>query len=275
KSLEAARRYGSLGVDGERPRRRPSPVPGSRRPRFPHRRRPAELRAREYLGIVLLRAPPTLAHPQRGFPAHRKPRLQSRQRTCLGRITASAHRNRKEIAAAALLAVLVCVVARLDAVPPARPYAVEHYDVRISPDLDKQRITGEVAIRFHSTVDRLDSVELDAADTLQVESISEGKAALKFERSPGVVKISLPRAMQAGRARTLVIRYQAGPGRGLKFFPDQVFAAYFTNDWMVANDRPDGPATLRLTIKTPPGMKATASGIGSGPWTIDTPAPPF
>jgi aminopeptidase N len=77
--------------------------------------------------------------------------------------------------------------------------------------------------------------------------------------------------------RTLPIRYRAGPGKGLKFFPDQVYTEFFTDDWMVCNDRPDGRATLRLRIAAPKGWRVAASGdpAGNAEWRIDTPVPPF
>src|SRR5580704_1840788 len=71
------------------------------------------------------------------------------------------------------------------------------------------------------------------------------------------------------------MQYQAGPSKGLQFFPDQIFTSAHTSDWMVCNDRPDNPATLHLEIAAPQGAKAAASGRESASgWDLESPAPP-
>lgn len=170
---------------------------------------------------------------------------------------------------------LAAAVPQALAVPAARPYTVDHYDVRITPDLGKQHLTGEVAIEFHATTDRLEAIELDAATTLEVTAVLDGGVSQKFKHEGGQVLVALSKAALKGERRTLTVRYQAGPGKGLKFFPDQVYSAYSTDEWLVCNFRPDGRATLRLWITAVDGLQVAASGEGSSPWHIDTPTPPF
>ena len=58
--------------------------------------------------------------------------------------------------------------------PLPRPYTVENYEVSIQADLVKQRLNGEVKIRFHSQVETaISALELDAGG-LQIASVVEG-----------------------------------------------------------------------------------------------------
>jgi aminopeptidase N len=154
---------------------------------------------------------------------------------------------------------------------------VERYDVRIAPDLEKQRLSGEVTIHYRTSGGELSLVELDAGPAVEVAEVLDGRVRQKFERKDALLLVKLLRPAVPGELRTLTVRYTAGPGKGLKFFPDQVYSEFFTNDWMVCNDRPDGRATLHLRIAAQEGWRATASGDEAGPaeWRIDTPVPPF
>ncbi|HMD71435.1 MAG TPA: M1 family aminopeptidase [Bryobacteraceae bacterium] len=176
-----------------------------------------------------------------------------------------------------LMAVATVWIAPALAAPTARSYSVDHYEVRIAPDLDKQRIAGEVAIRYRSRAASLDAVELDAGPAVEIAEVLDGRTRLRFDRRGGLLSVALAVPAIEGVPRALTIRYRAGPGKGLKFFPDQVYSEFFTSDWMVCNDRPDGRATLRLRIAARKGWRVAASGeaAGNGAWRIDTPLPPF
>jgi len=163
------------------------------------------------------------------------------------------------------------------AAPAARPYSVDSYDARIAIDIGKQRLEGEVAIRYRSRGGSLDAVELDAGPEVEIAEVLDGKTRLRSERRGGLLIVTLSTPAIERVPRTLTIRYRAGPGKGLKFFADQVYTEFFTSDWMVSNDRPDGRATLRLRIAAPAGWRVAASGVAAGAaeWRIDTPAAPF
>ena len=154
------------------------------------------------------------------------------------------------------------------AAPLPRNYAVEHYDVSLAPDLAAKHLAGEETIRFHGRIDRLDGLELDAGG-LQIASVTDGAVAQWFERKGALLIVVLAKPVLRGEHRSIAIRYQAGPAKGLVFFPDQVYTSFFTSDWMVSNDRPDEPATLRLQIAAPPNLKVAASA------RLDSPTPPF
>ena len=167
-----------------------------------------------------------------------------------------------------LLVLPLCLLSVALAAPLPRNYAVEHYDVSITPDLAAKRLTGEVTIRFHSRITRLDALELDAG-ALQILSVTDNQAPQWSERKGTLLIVVLTNPVRTGEHRSLTIRYQAGPAKGLVFFPDQVYTSFFTSDWMVSNDRPDEPATLRLQIAAPPNLKVAATE------RLESPTPPF
>ncbi|HUI53333.1 MAG TPA: M1 family aminopeptidase [Bryobacteraceae bacterium] len=163
----------------------------------------------------------------------------------------------------------------LAAAPLPRPFTVEHYDVRITADLAAKQVAGEVTMRIASRIERLSAVELDAGD-LEVTRVTEGQAVAYFERKGKLLIVVLGNPARNEERRTLTIRYTAKPAKGLVFFPDQVYTSFFTSDWMPCDDRPDDPATLRLTIEPPPNTKVAASGRFDGAaWVVDTPTPTF
>jgi len=171
---------------------------------------------------------------------------------------------------------LILPLALSQAAVPPRPYHVEYYDVKLDVDIGEKRLVGEVAIRFRSLVANLSELELDAGE-LDVSSVSGGR----FSRQGRTLTVSLQRDMKLGGQGKLTIRYRAKPAKGLVFFPGQVYTSFFTNDWMVCNDRPEDRATLRLTISARADAKVVGSGrlvslrAGVSEWALDSPAPPF
>jgi aminopeptidase N len=171
----------------------------------------------------------------------------------------------------------------LGAAPLTRLYTAENYDVSIQPDLAKQRLNGEVRIRFHSLAGTaISALELDAGG-LQITSVVEGQVPQSFEQNHSMLFVALTNPVRLDEQRTITVRYQAGPAPGLKFFPDQLYTSV-TSDWMPCNDRPNERATLHLTIAAPPDTKAAGSGqltaarISEGQsiteWRLDSPTEP-
>ncbi|MGA3242684.1 MAG: M1 family aminopeptidase [Bryobacteraceae bacterium] len=155
---------------------------------------------------------------------------------------------------------LICSgIIPLGAAPLPRPYTVENYEVSIQADLAKQRLNGEVKIRFHSQTDTaISALELDAGG-LQIASVLEGQASLWFERKGSTLVVVLTNPLRPDEHRTITVRYQAGPAPGLKFFPDQIYTSV-TTDWMACNESSGERATLHLTIAAPQDAKVAASG---------------
>jgi aminopeptidase N len=167
---------------------------------------------------------------------------------------------------------------------PPRPYDVEHYDVKITPDIAAKRLTGEVTIQYHTLVDGLESIELDAG-SLHVTAVVEEYMNQPFDRQGALLLVRLEKRARIGEQRKLTIRYDGQPANGLVFAADQVYTAFFTSNWMVSNDRPDDRATLHLSISVPQNMKVAASGrlvsthrdgqLNISEWKQDAEVPPF
>ncbi len=164
----------------------------------------------------------------------------------------------------ALLALPFCLLSA----PLRRDYAVEHYEVRIAPDLAAKRLSGEVTIRFHSRIEQLDALELDAG-ALEISTVSDSQVSQWFERKGNLLIVVLGRPARRAEQRSLTVTYRAGPAKGLLFFPDQVYTSFFTSDWMVCDDRPDDPASLHLQIAAPSNLKIAATEL------LDSPTPTF
>lgn len=138
-----------------------------------------------------------------------------------------------------------------------RRYVIAHYEVHIAPDLAAQRLNGIEIIRFRVP----DSpIELDAG-ALRILSVRSHGRRVRFQRRDRLLVIP-------GHHLSLTIRYQAGPAKGLVFFPDQVYSSFFTSDWMVCDDRPEDRSTLALTVDAP-GLAVESSG------RLETPTPSF
>ncbi|HTS49947.1 MAG TPA: M1 family aminopeptidase [Bryobacteraceae bacterium] len=182
----------------------------------------------------------------------------------------------------AVLPFILCVP--VFAIPPARPYDVDHYEARIEIDLAVQRLHVQETIELHSIVDGLDAIELDAG-SLAVSAVVEDFANQPFERQGDLLTVRPVKPVRIGEQRKFTIRYNAGPAPGLLFFDDQVWAAYFTSSWLVCDERPEDRATLQLAIHDNKGMRVAASGrempvFMSGPnvvwtWKEDRELPPF
>ena len=169
------------------------------------------------------------------------------------------------------------------AVPLPRNFAVEQYDVFLQPDLAAQRLVGEVSIRFHSRIDGLGALELDAG-AMEILSVTDGHAPEYTERRGALLIVVLPKPLNSGAPGSVVVKYRAAPAKGLVFFPNQVYASLFTSDWMPSSDRPEDRATLRLRIAADPAWKTAGSGKLAATttengrtvteWRVDSPAPP-
>jgi aminopeptidase N len=161
------------------------------------------------------------------------------------------------------------------AAPLSRPYAVEHYDVHLTPDLTAKRMAGEATLKLTSRTDRLDAVELDVGE-MEIASVKDGQTALYSERKDKTLIVVLGSPLFKNGRSTITIRYTAVPAKGLVFFPDQIYTSFFTSDWMPCDEHPEDRATLSLTIDAPAGFKVAASGHPDGnTWTLDTPYPAF
>jgi aminopeptidase N len=140
-----------------------------------------------------------------------------------------------------------------------RPYDVLRYEAEVSVDIAKGRITGVEELQFQSKAAELSDVEFDASD-MSIEGVWESGVPQQFENAGGLLKVHLEQPLQKGQTRTLKFVYSAGAKRGLNFFPDHVYAAYSTSQWLVCQMHPGDKAVLNLKLNVPVGMKVVANG---------------
>ena len=141
-----------------------------------------------------------------------------------------------------------------------RPYHVEHYDVLVKPDLAAKRIDGEVTVKLRSLVEKLDTVVFDSGD-LTIEEVSEDKTALGHSEANKQLIIALKKPAAKGEIRSIRVKYHGTPTRGIRFFPDEVYTAFATSEWMVCNNDPSDLAAYSLRVIVPMGMRVAASGL--------------
>jgi aminopeptidase N len=83
-----------------------------------------------------------------------------------------------------------------------------HLDIRVNPD--KQFLSGKNTIRFRMLKDGT-RIQLDLKETLTIDKILDGAAALKYERDSGAVFVDFPRMLKAGEVYSIVFYYSGHP----------------------------------------------------------------
>jgi len=141
---------------------------------------------------------------------------------------------------------------------------VQHYAVRLRPDIAAGSLHGEEDVRLCLLRDG-GAVALDAG-ALEIEAASLGKQALSHSRDRQRLTIVLPRYRRAGECMTLSLRYRGKASHGLQMHASrrQAYTIFSTSQWMPANDAPADRATLDLEVALPSELRA----IGTGDATI-------
>ncbi len=89
-----------------------------------------------------------------------------------------------------------------------------HLDIRIDPD--KKTIAGKNTIRFKMLKDDT-RIQLDLADPLKVDKITQGTTELKYERDSGALFIDFPQPQKAGTEVSVDVAYSGTPGVSGRF----------------------------------------------------------
>ena len=141
------------------------------------------------------------------------------------------------------------------------PIDVQHYRVRLQPDIAAGTLRGEEDVRLCLLGDG-DTVVLDAG-ALSVDSVSLGKQTLTTSRNGKTLAITLPRSHRAGACVALHLRYSGKRSYGLQMHPErrQAYTIFSTSQWMPANDAPSDRATLDLEVTLPGGLQAIGTGV--------------
>lgn len=134
---------------------------------------------------------------------------------------------------------------------------VLNYELTIEPDIQNQSIEGSLLIRF-KVADDTEKISFDAAQ-LEIVKVS-GTSVTSYHKVGSQLVVGLSR--QKRTQHEITIHYRGNPKKGLLFDRDlnQAHTIYFTDDWMVCNNKPNDRATLSLNILLPKGLQSVASG---------------
>lgn len=165
-----------------------------------------------------------------------------------------------------------------------RPIDVLHYDASLAIDLEARKLTGRVTITLRPTASSAAPLQLDAG-SLHILSVQELRQDVPFQQQDGVLSMNLARPLKNGKERTVTIQYEGTESKGLRFYPDQAYTAFFTNNWLPSNDDPGDAATLTLRIQAAGNLRTAGSGRFAGEssngeqrttvWEQSSPVPPF
>ena len=131
------------------------------------------------------------------------------------------------------------------------------YELTIEPNIQTQHIKGSILIQFE-VAEGAKKIALDAAK-LEIDEVS-GTSVSSYYKIDSKLVIEL--STQTQTQHEIIIHYHGNPKNGLIFNPDlnQAHTVYFTDQWMVCNNKPDDRATFSLNIILPKGMQSIASG---------------
>jgi aminopeptidase N len=172
-----------------------------------------------------------------------------------------------------------------DAAP--RAFRVEHYRVRIEPDIAARTVAGRVVLDVVVGEGAQENIELDSGD-LAIDAVTERGSPVVFAAHDRRLTVEWLRPASPNQKRQIEITYHGSPRSGVQFAPDrsQVYTIFTTSQWMVCVNAPDERATMELAIVLPAGLAVVASGrqtaertLASGAvlheWRQDRPMPSY
>ncbi len=158
----------------------------------------------------------------------------------------------------------------------AWPFDVQHYDIEVAPDFERETLTGRVTITVDDAADGLAELPLDAVG-MQVRRVVDATgAAVAFAYDGDVLRIALPGGTRTGTRRVFVVEYATRPRAGVHFLRPPQGApewgrqawtqgeAEDTRHWLPCHDAPDDRATHTLSVEVPTGMLVQAAGVQQG-----------
>ncbi len=171
-------------------------------------------------------------------------------------------------------------------------YRVSRYELDIEYKVAINRLAGSATITA-VTLAALRTFTLDLSDALHVTKVSvNGRRPEHFRASGGKLHITLPSALPAGAAMTVVVRYGGSPRPihslwgevGFEELTEGVLVAGQPNgaaSWFPCDDHPSAKASFRIRISTESPYYALANGelvsrragAGMTTWTYEQAEP--
>ena len=84
------------------------------------------------------------------------------------------------------------------------------YDLNVTPDYDKQTVSGENAITFQAIADG-QTMQIDLQEPMNLLSATWGKRSLTFVREGNVFHLRWPKPLKAGQIETVRLRFEGKP----------------------------------------------------------------
>lgn len=156
-----------------------------------------------------------------------------------------------------------------------RSYAVSHYDLTLSYDVDTNQLRGKAALTAEAVVD-LRQLRLDLSG-LRVTKVTVDGAAARYVAKLDHLVVVPRRAIKAAEGFRVVVSYGGRPlpvpdgddECGWEELADGVLVAGQTNgapSWFPCNDRPDDKATYRIELTAPNAYHVVANGVCTSQW---------
>ncbi|MCA0331387.1 MAG: M1 family metallopeptidase [Actinobacteria bacterium] len=156
-----------------------------------------------------------------------------------------------------------------------RSYAVAHYDLTLSYDVDSNQLRGKAVISAGASAD-LRELRLDLSG-LRVTKVAVDGTNARYVVKPDHLLVRPKAPIKAGRAFRVVVAYAGRPRPvpdgddecGWEELEDGVLVAGQTNgapSWFPCNDRPDDKATYRIELTAPNGYYVVANGVCTSQW---------
>ena len=156
-----------------------------------------------------------------------------------------------------------------------RSYAVAHYDLTLSYNVDSNQLRGKAVLSVEALSD-LRELRLDLSG-LRVTKVTVEGAGARFVTKSQHLIVRPKGPIKAGTSFRVVVAYNGQPRPvpdgddecGWEELADGVLVAGQTNgapSWFPCNDRPDDKATYRIELTAPNAYHVVANGVCTSQW---------
>ncbi|MFC1887255.1 M1 family aminopeptidase [Candidatus Cloacimonadota bacterium] len=152
-------------------------------------------------------------------------------------------------------------------------YDVQYYFIDVEIDFENEYITASVLMRFHIIEDNISQLELNFANTLNVDTIFDNEIELTFMHEDDIITIELTEQMMSGEEGEILITYSGNPvnrlNDGMKFRSHAGTPVVFTmvspmgaRKWWPCKDTPgDKPDSLGIRLTYPEQYISASNGL--------------
>ncbi|MEL7001126.1 MAG: M1 family aminopeptidase [Bacteroidota bacterium] len=161
------------------------------------------------------------------------------------------------IIAVPIIAYLVSIlgISELRAQVKDQQLDVLHYQVSITPDIAASKFDGSETITLVTGENKI-SLDCRGLEVRTVEGEFVKEHLHKYN------KLIVTFNPQSPRKKQIRVEYSGNQSSGIKFFPGkkQVHTTYFTQDWLICNNKPNDRATIYSNLILDEKLKSIATG---------------